>query len=77
MNVQHDLHGIRLRFVEDLFEDRHHEVPRGVVVIVQQHPEHRGPLQLFLGLGPGLGDRPGVAGIWLVALLRHPSTRSP
>src|SRR5436190_13891367 len=56
MDVEHDLHGIRLGFVEDLFQHRHHEVAGSVVVVVQQYPVHRGPLQLFLRPGLGLGD---------------------
>src|SRR6185369_117778 len=34
VNVEHDRDGVGLRFVEHLAEDRHHEIPGGVVVVV-------------------------------------------
>src|SRR5919106_984286 len=55
VHVQHDLNRVRLRLVEDLAEDGHHEVPGGVVVVVEQHLVQLGPLELLFGLGLG-GD---------------------
>src|SRR5687767_12531445 len=56
VDMQHDLDGLLARLGEEAFQDVHHELHRGVVVVEQQDLVER----RLLGLGARLGDKPGA-----------------
>ena len=54
VHVQHDLDGLRRRFVKDLHEDLHDKIHRRVMVVVQDDPEHAGLFETGLGIDAGI-----------------------
>src|SRR5215210_4869066 len=50
MDAHHDLEGFAVRLVEDRLEHPDDELLRGVVVVVQEHAPHAGPLDLLVAL---------------------------